>query len=56
MPKYVGKIFKVDNRTLKLKGSSTHYVHVKLYNPFTRKFKCRIVTSLENFWVIINVF
>lgn len=47
MAKYVGKIFRVDNKTLKLKGSSTHYVHVKWYNPFTRMFKCRIVTSLE---------
>ena len=48
MAKYVGKIFKIDNKTLKLKGGRTHYVHVKWYNPFTRKFKCKIVTSLEN--------
>ncbi|MBE6645963.1 MAG: hypothetical protein E7612_11445 [Ruminococcaceae bacterium] len=48
MAKYVGKIFRIDNRTLKLKGASTHYVHVKWYNPFTRLFRCRVVTSLEN--------
>ncbi len=47
MAKYVGKIFKVDNKTLMLKGSAMHYVHVKWYNPFTRMFKCKIITSLE---------
>ena len=47
MAKYVGKVFKVDNRALKLKGSTAHYVHVKWYNPFRRIFKCRIITSLE---------
>ena len=46
--KYVGKVFRVDNKTLKLKGSAMHYVHVIWYNPFTRRFKCRIITSLEN--------
>ena len=48
MAKYVGKIFKVNNKALKIKGSGTHYVHVKWYNPFTRKFRCNIITSLEN--------
>ena len=47
MAKYVGKIFRVDNKNLKLKGNSAHYVHVKWYNPFKRVFKCRIITSLE---------
>ena len=47
MAKYVGKIFKVDNTKLKIHGKEAHYVHVKWYNPFTRMFKCRIVTSLE---------
>ena len=47
MAKYVGKVFKVNNKALKLKGSSAHYVYVKWYNPFTRVFKCRVITSLE---------
>ena len=48
MAKYVGKIFKVNNAALKVKGTGTHYVHVQWYNPFTRMFRCRIITSLEN--------
>jgi len=47
MAKYVGKIFRVSNKALKIKGKGTHYVHVKWYNPFTRKFRCKVITSLE---------
>ena len=47
MAKYVGKIFRVNNKDLKLKGSATHYVHVQWYNPFTRMFKGKVITSLE---------
>ena len=47
MAKYVGKIFRVNNTLLKIKRNGTHYVHVKWYNPFTRKFRCKIITSLE---------
>lgn len=48
MAKYVGKIFRVSNKALKIKGKGTHYVHVKWYNPFTRKFRCNVITSLED--------
>lgn len=48
MAKYVGKIFRVSNKALKIKGKGTHYVHVKWYNPFTRKFRCKVITSLED--------
>ena len=54
MAKYVGKVFRVDNKTLKLKGRSAHYVHVKWYNPFTRMFKCRVLTSLENRQLLVD--
>ena len=47
MAKYVGKIFKVNNTALNIKRHGTHYVHVKWYNPFTRKFRCKVITSLE---------
>ena len=47
MAKYVGKIFRVNNTLLKIKRNGTHYVHVKWYNPITRKFRCKIITSLE---------
>lgn len=35
MAKYVGKIFKVNNRDLNIKGNSSHFVEVKWFNPFT---------------------
>ena len=47
MAKYVGKIFKVNDKNLKIHGNSSHFVYVKWYNPFTRKFRCRVITSLE---------
>ena len=52
MAKYVGKVFKVDDKKLKIRGNGAHYVYVKWYNPFTRKFRCRVITSLENRKVI----
>lgn len=52
MAKYVGKIFKVDNAKLKIRGNEAHYVHVKWYNPLTKRFKCKVITSLENKHVI----
>ena len=48
MAKYVRKIFKVNNAALKLKRDGAHYVHVKWFNPFTKRFRCRVITSLEN--------
>lgn len=53
MAKYVGKIFKVSNNKLKIKGNDAHYVHVKWYNPFSKKFKCKVITSLED-KVVLN--
>ena len=47
MAKYVGHIFKVNNAALGIKRSGSHYVHVKWFNPFSRKFWCKIITSLE---------
>ena len=52
MAKYVGKVFRVDDKKLKIRGNGAHYVYVKWYNPFTRKFRCRVITSLENRKVI----
>lgn len=48
MAKYVGKIFRVNNTALHIKRRGTHFVHVKWYNPFTRKFRCKVITSLED--------
>ena len=48
MAKYVGKIFKISNSKLRVQGKGHHFVQVKWYNPFTRKFRCRIISSLEN--------
>ena len=48
MAKYVGKIFKVNNATLKIKRNGAHYVHVKWFNPFTKRFTCKIITTLED--------
>ena len=48
MSKYVGKIFRVNNTALNIKRRGTHYVHVTWYNPFTRKFHCKVITSLED--------
>lgn len=47
MAKYVGKIFKVPNNKLGIHSSGAHYVHVAWYNPFKRKFRCKVLTSLE---------
>ena len=48
MAKYVGKIFRINNSKLKIRGNDVHYIHVKWFNPFSRKFKCRVITSLED--------
>ena len=48
MAKYVGKIFKVNNAALKIKRNGAHFVHVKWFNPFTKRFKCKIITTLED--------
>ena len=48
MAKYVGHVVQLSNSALKLPGAGTHYVHVQWFNPRTKKFHCRIVTSLEH--------
>ena len=48
MAKYVGKIFRVANPKLKIRGNETHFVHVVWYNPRNKLFKCRVITSLED--------
>ena len=48
MAKYVGKIFKVNNAALKIKRNGAHYVHVTWFNPFTKRFRCKVITSLED--------
>ena len=47
MAKFVGKIFKVANNKLGIRTSGAHNVHVVWYNPFKRKFRCKVITSLE---------
>ena len=47
MAQYVGKVFKIKNSSLGIKGSGTHDVHVTWFNPKTKKFSCKILTSLE---------
>ena len=47
MAKFVGKIFKVSNKDLGLRNNGVHYVHIAWYNPFKRKFHCKVLTSLE---------
>ena len=47
MAKYVGKIFKVNNTHLNIKGGGTHLIHVKKYDPSKKLFYCKIITSLE---------
>ena len=48
MAKYVGKIFKVSNNKIGIRNNGAHNVHVVWYNPFKRKFRCRVITSLES--------
>ena len=48
MAKYVGKIFRVNNAILNIRRRGSHYVHVKWYNPITHKFRCKVITSLED--------
>lgn len=47
MAKYVGKIFKVDNKKLGLRKSRTHFVYVQWFDPKNKNFKCRVISSLE---------
>lgn len=47
MAKFVGKIFKTSNNVLGVRGSGAHYFKVTWYNPFKRKFHCKVITSLE---------
>ena len=48
MAKFVGKIFKVPNNKLGIHSSGAHYIQVAWYNPFKRKFRCKVLTSLED--------
>ena len=47
MAKYVGKIFNVGNNKLKIRSSNSHAVYVERYDPKTKKFNCKVITSLE---------
>ena len=47
MAKYVGKVVQLPNSILKLQGSGTHYVHVKWFDPKSKLFHCKVITSLE---------
>lgn len=55
MAKYVGKIFKVNNKDLNIKGNGSHFVEVKWFNPFNKKFKCNVITSLEDEYPKSNI-
>ena len=48
MAKFVGKIFKVSNNKIGIRNDGAHNVHVVWYNPFKRKFRCKVITSLES--------
>ncbi len=48
MAKFVGKIFRISDKNLRIHGSGSHYVHVTWYNPFKRMFRCKVLTSLED--------
>ena len=48
MAKYVGKVFKLPDRKLGIKGNGAHMVKITWYNPFKRVFHGRVITSLEN--------
>lgn len=47
MAKYVGKIFKVDNKKLGLRESKTHFVYVQWYDQKKKNFRCRVISSFE---------
>lgn len=48
MAKFVGKIFRIPDRYLKnIRGNGAHFVHVTWYNPKNHKFRCKVITSLE---------
>ena len=47
MAKFVGKIFKASDNVLGVRGNGAHYFKVVWFNPFKRKFHCKIITSLE---------
>lgn len=48
MAKFAGKIFKVSNNKIGIRNDGAHNVHVVWYNPFKRKFRCKVITSLES--------
>ena len=47
MAKYVGKVFKIPDRNLGIRGKGVHLVKIVWYNPFKRLFNGKVVTSLE---------
>ena len=47
MAKYVGKIFKIPDKHLRLRGNGAHMVKITWYNPLKRIFYGRVITSLE---------
>lgn len=48
MAKYVGKIVRINNKTLRIREDGVHFVHIQWFNPVTKKFYCRVLTSLEH--------
>lgn len=48
MAKYVGKVFKVPDRHLGIRGKGAHMIKITWYNPFKRLFYGRVITSLED--------
>ena len=47
MAKYVGKVFKISDKHLGIRGKGAHMVKITWYNPFKRLFHGRVITSLE---------
>ena len=47
MAKYVGKVFKIPDRQLGIRGNGAHMVKITWFNPFKKLFHGRVITSLE---------
>jgi len=47
MAKFVGKVFRIPDRYLGIKGHGTHYVKISWFDPREKIFHGKIITSLE---------
>ncbi len=47
MAKYVGKVFKIPDRHLGIRGKGSHYVKISWFDPHEKIFHGQVITSLE---------